>query len=315
MKRFGYYPGCCLKTTAREYEDSLLEVCAALGLELAELEDWNCCAPVPFYDGNGTLAAGLAARNLALAARTGRDLVVPCPGCYRRLRETALDLDRNGALRGAVERLLDPAPGAPVAVRSAVEVLWREGGDRIAALLRRPLTGLKVACYRGCRLSRPVRIAAFPGGNHAAALEALVAATGAEPVRWPGAAECCGAVLGSTRPELVRGLVERLLAAAQRAGAEVLVTACPVCLANMEWRRGRAWQGTLPVLYFTELLGLGLGITRAREWLRGHLVDPGPVLGPYLPPPVRNGQPLRTRPAPGSPRAQRNNAAGRPGPG
>lgn len=278
MERLGYYPGCCLKTTAREYEDSLRGVCGALGLELVELEDWNCCAPVPFYDGNGTLTAGLAARNLALAARTGRDLVVPCPGCYRRLRETALDLGQNGTLRREVERLLGPVPEPPVAVRSAVEVLWRAGLNRIAALVRRPLAGLRVACYRGCRLSRPARIAAFGGGTHAAALEALVAATGAESVPWAGAAECCGAALGSTRPELVRELVDRLLSAARRAGAEVLVTACPVCHANLEWRRGRAWRKTLPVLYFTELLGLALGLDRAPRWLRSHLVDARPLL-------------------------------------
>jgi heterodisulfide reductase subunit B len=278
MERFGYYPGCCLKTTAREYEDSLLEVCAALDLELVELDDWNCCAPVPFYDGNGTLAAGLAARNLVLAGRAGRDLVVPCPGCYRRLRDTALDLEQKEVLRGEVERLLGSAPEAPVAVRSAVEVLWRAGAGRITLLVRRPLTGLRVACYPGCRLSRPARIAAFPGGRHAAALEELAAATGAEPVRWSGAAECCGAALGSTRPELVRGLVDRLLTAAQRAGAEVLVTACPVCHANLEWRRGRAWRSALPVLYFTELLGLALGLDRAPHWLRAHLVDARPLL-------------------------------------
>lgn len=277
MRSFSYYPGCCLKGTGWEYDRSLRAVCAALGIGLVELPDWNCCGPLLSSDGTAGPAVALPARNLALAARTGAALMVPCAGCYKRLREAERAL-RNDGVRRAVEKLLRLPCDPLVEVRSAVEVLWSLGPQEIARRVRQPLHGLRVACYYGCRMMRPPELVAFAGGKHQVALDELMVAVGAEPITWPYKAECCGAALASTRPGLAQALVDRLLAAAQKAGAEALVTACSLCHGNLEWRRGRAYRGKLPVFYFTELLGFALGLDGTRQWLRRHLVDPLPVL-------------------------------------
>ncbi|MGQ9532852.1 MAG: CoB--CoM heterodisulfide reductase iron-sulfur subunit B family protein [Desulfotomaculales bacterium] len=277
MVRYSYYPGCSLAAAAGEYDRSLRRVCAALGVELAELADWNCCGATPASRVSSALALALSARNLALAQGTGLDLVVPCAACYNRLRRAEHSLASGGPRRRQLEELLDFRYTGEVKVISALEAVCRTGLRAIADRVRRPLGGLRVACYYGCLLVRPPEIVAFDDEESPVLLDKLMLALGATPVEWAYKTDCCGAGLALTRPETAQHLVDRLLAAAAEAGAEAVVTACNQCQINLETRRGVA-APPLPVFYFTELTGLAMEVPGTGDWFRRHLVDPLPLL-------------------------------------
>ncbi len=150
------------------------------------------------------------------------------------------------------------------------------GSARLAAAVRRPLAGLRLAAYYGCLLVRPSGVVQLDDPEHPTVLDGLLAALGAEPVEWGEATECCGAGLAMSRGEVVTALVGRLLDRAVEAGAQAVVTACPLCQLNLETRQGR--RRPVPALYFTELVGLALGLPDAPRWLRRHVVAPAPLL-------------------------------------
>lgn len=277
MLRLAYYPGCSLEATGREYDESARAVCRALGVELAELEDWNCCGATSAHSIDGFLALALPARNLALAQKVGLDIVAPCSACYNRLRqaEYALRYDR------VTGRAIEDAAGfnylGQVTVISLLETLVKRVGlEAVAGRVVRPLKGLRVACYYGCLLVRPPEVTRFDRPENPVHLDELVAALGADPVFWRGKADCCGASHAIISPDVSTALVGRILALAREAGADVLVTTCPLCQMSLELRRPAG--ETIPSLYFTELVGLAFDLPEVGTWFDRHLVDVTPVL-------------------------------------
>jgi len=268
-----YYPGCSLKGTAREYDWSILWVAHKLGLELCELPDWNCCGASSAHMTNHDLSGQLSARNLHLAQQSGRDVVVPCPACFSRLRAA----DQNPAAQ-AGERL------APVQILSLTTLLNRaEVLDGIRAAVVTPLTGLRVACYYGCLSMRPPLLTGAINHEHPQGLDTLVKAVGGSPMRWSHKTECCSGSLGMTRPDIARSLIGDILGAVRRGGATAVVTDCPMCQANLEARQLDPKSAVpkserLPVFYMTELIALALGRPQKRKYWRKHLVDPRAVL-------------------------------------
>ncbi|MBC7106021.1 MAG: heterodisulfide reductase subunit B, partial [Firmicutes bacterium] len=238
--RYSYYPGCSLKAAAAEYDLSLRAVLAALDVELAELPDWNCCGATPAGRASTVLSLGLAARNLALAQEAGRDLLAPCAACYNRLRRAEHALASGGPRRRALEEAANFRYTGATRVVSAPEAVCGVGLRAVADRVRRPLEGLRVACYYGCLLVRPTEAAAADDPDAPVLLDRLMLALGAAPVAWAYKTDCCGAGLGVTRPETARRLVDRLLAAADEAGAGAVVTACNQCQLNLEARRSAA---------------------------------------------------------------------------
>lgn len=271
--QYSYYPGCSLEATAIEYNLSTRAVAAALGVELVELPGWTCCGSSSAHAVHKDLALGLAAHNIALAQEHGRDLVVPCAACYARLCRADYLMRHDPQERAQGEKMVGFTYTGEIQVYSFLEVVKNHiGTEKIARAVQRPLTGLKVACYYGCLLVRPPEVRPFDRAEDPVSLDEVVAALGAEPVSWSYKTTCCGAGLSLTRPAVVKRMVGRLLAAAREAGAEALVTACPLCQNNLEMRRPAG--ESLPVFYFTELIGLALGLGEARAWLKKHLVDP-----------------------------------------
>jgi heterodisulfide reductase subunit B len=277
--KIAYYPGCSLEATAKEYDLSARTVCRHLGLEMAELQDWNCCGATSAHSINHLLALALPARNLALAQEEAAQcLVAPCSACYNRLKTAAYVLQENEVERKKVEEVVGFKFNGTVNVQSLLETIYYQvGADTMASLVKKPLTGLKVVCYYGCLLVRPPEITGFDQTENPVILDKIVSSLGAEPLMWSYKTDCCGASLSLVKSDAVQEMVGLLLDMAAEAGAMAIVTACPLCQSNLEMRRKKPFSG-IPAFFFTELIGLAFGMPEERNWWPKHLVDPFPLL-------------------------------------
>lgn len=265
--RYLYYPGCSAEATSKGYDISTRIMMEKLGVELVELDDWNCCGATSYFSVRELDSFAVAARNLAIAQQqSGDDLAVICNACYTTLAKTNRYMNEdehvfkavNGAL-GAVGRSYDGTKP----VRHVMDVLINDVGlEAIEQKVTRRLTGLKVACYYGCQYSRPM--GAFDDTEFPVTMDNLVAALGAEPVDFPGKVKCCGGMMMLTKEDGALRLCHELLKGAEKAGADVVVCACPLCEMNVEAYQTRVNKtfGTdfkMPVMFFTQLVGLALG--------------------------------------------------------
>lgn len=268
MKSYAYYPGCSLEKMARSYHVSTLAVARALDIELQELEDWNCCGATAYFHVDEILAYTLCARNLAMAEEAGFDTVIaPCSGCYKNMYFTAINLRGDPDLAEHINFALEADnlhyEGRAIA-RHFLNVLCEDIGiDAIRERVTHPLNGLKVAAYYGCQIVRPRK------ANEDVELpmyyEQLMEALGAEPVPYDLKLRCCGGSLVATHRRAALGMLGNLLQNAEQRGAQVIATACPLCQINLECYQGHVNQelGTkfsMPVVFFTQLVGLALGI-------------------------------------------------------
>jgi heterodisulfide reductase subunit B len=265
---YTYYPGCSEESTARMYDVSTRATFAALGARLIELEDWNCCGATAYMSVSDRLSFAISARNLALAEPLGRDLVTPCSGCFSVLVKTNNYLRDFPQCRKFVDTALASAGlsyQGTQRVRHVLDVLVNDiGYERIRAAVKRPLSGVKVACYYGCQLVRPDTGLDHP--EEPTIMERFVEALGAEPRPHAYKTRCCGGSLMGTRPELALRMAKNCLLPARAARADVMIAACPLCQLNLDaYQRdiNREFELDLnvPVIYFTQLLGLALGLS------------------------------------------------------
>ncbi len=276
--KIGYFPGCSLHATGREYDESLRAMARALEIELEEVRDWCCCVASSAHAASHLLSVALPARTLALAEEQGLEQVLaPCAACYSRLalaRRAVLD---DGALRERVSKLVERPLGKPPEVVSIIE--WLKGlGPEIERRRVTALGELKVACYYGCLLVRPAEVAGSEDPEAPTAMESIVKAAGAKPVGWSMALECCGGGFSLSRPGSVVRLGRAILEDARRAGAQALVVGCPMCHSNLDFRQQaisrRAEQPfEMPILFLTELVGLALGLGVRELGLQRHFVS------------------------------------------
>lgn len=288
---YAYFPGCSLQGMASEFDHSARAVCDRLGVTLREVPDWVCCGATPAHATSHLLSVALPAITLAKAWES-RDAAAPetptvvaaCAACYSRLRTANYELRQDPALRAQVNQAATIDYRGQVEVRHLLDVLCNDlGVDEIRARVKRPLDGLKVACYYGCLLVRPPKVVAFDDPNNPRTMEEILTAAGATCVEWPHKTECCGGSFSLSRPDIVCKLTHDILREARDAGADVIAVACPLCQSNLDLRQAdvaRAF-GTrydLPVCYFTQLLGLALGMDRKALGLERLIVNPEPVL-------------------------------------
>lgn len=284
--RYAYYPGCSLDSSAKDYDESARAVMAALGVELVELSDWNCCGGGAVSSVDPDLALAFSARNIALAEAKQMDLATSCAACYTNLRRArAVVTGKTPAgdrIRGALADVNRKVAGT-AAVKHILEILLEDVGIKaIKAAVKTPLTGMKVAAYYGCQLSRPG--GGFMHPEIPTQLDELVAALGATPVDWRGKVRCCGASTMVTKEDAAAGLVDGLLSDAEKAGAQIIATACPLCQMNLDAYQPRinsllGKQHRMPVVYFTQLMQIALG---QRPKLGFNFVSPEPVLREVL---------------------------------
>lgn len=289
MTPIGYYPGCSLSGTAAEYDRSLRAVALALDVELREIPDWVCCGATSAHAIDHHLARALAADTLVKARGTGHDRVLaPCAMCYSRLAAASHELGRKPELaREVLAGLGGPSDPDRLAVRPMSLLQWLDsiGADAIQDRVKQPLKGLKVACYYGCLLVRPGDVTGEPEVEAPRAMENLLRLLGAEPVRWSMALECCGGSFALSRKSVVLRQGRRVYDAAQRAGAEVICLACPMCHSNLDLRQGEfgvSAESQMPVLYLTQLMGVAFGLPAAEMGFEGHFVAVEPKLSSKL---------------------------------
>ena len=268
MKKFAYFPGCSLEKIASSYNKSTLETTKVFDIELQELDDWNCCGATTYFHVDQLLAYTLVARNLALAEKEGLDLVAPCSACYKNAFFTNQILKEDKDLAEHINFALEEDDlqfNAEIAVHHLIDVFVNEiGMDEITAKVTNPLKGLQIAPYYGCQIVRPRK-----NGEeieNPRFFEELISAIGADPVNFPERLRCCGGSLIMTSRVPALNMVRILLQSAERNGADVIATACPLCQVNLECYQTAVNEefGTdfnLPVLYFTQLLGLSLGLS------------------------------------------------------
>lgn len=275
--RIGYYPGCSLTSSAREYDESVRAVCEVLDLTLVEIPDWNCCGASSAHVASEELALGLRARNLALAEAAGLDeILAPCAACFSRLAAASVELADQPEKCQAVSEVIGMPYSGGVKVLNMLAVLERFK-DQIAAKTEQSFRH-KVACYYGCLLVRPAKVAQFDRVEDPQSMDQIMAAAGAKPVRWSSKTECCGTGLSTiTRTELVANLSGRIVADATKREAVAIVTACPMCQTNLDMRRPEINQKLqeehrIPVLYVTQALGLAMGIDPQRLGLHRNMV-------------------------------------------
>jgi heterodisulfide reductase subunit B len=291
MRRYAFYPGCTLHSTGVEFGASAEMVSEALGLEMVEIPDWNCCGASSAHSLDKELFLALPARNLMQAEGVGlEDLAIPCAACYSRLAAAAVALEEDEGFRERMEGVLGRHYTGKVKPRSLLEVMVRDvPRDDVKGKVVRPLKQLKVVGYYGCLLIRPVE---YTGGwddpEHPRSLDDMVEWMGGEAVSWSYGVDCCGGSLTLNRSDVVVHLVDRLVERAREAGAEAMVTACPMCMANVDgrqkYRGGMPFVGQkkpeyepMPVFYFTELMALAYGLPM-KKVLGKHFVDPRPLL-------------------------------------
>ncbi|MEW6335028.1 MAG: CoB--CoM heterodisulfide reductase iron-sulfur subunit B family protein [Thermodesulfobacteriota bacterium] len=276
MRELTYYPGCSLHGTAREYDESFRGVSELLDISLHELEGWTCCGSTSAHCSDEALAVALPVRNMRIARRHDRQMVVPCVACYSRFKAA-----EAGALAHP-EYLSSPYEGGDF-IRYALDYFC-EGGmtDEVKAKVVRPLSGLKVACYYGCLAVRPPDLTGVAQYENPVHMDRLMEILGAEAVPWSYKTDCCGASLVMTRTDIVVRLSQKILSMALESGADCIVTGCSMCHANLDTRQAGlpAVEGRsgIPVLYFTEAMGLAMGHREARKWLGRHVTDPVKVL-------------------------------------
>lgn len=275
---FSYYPGCSLHATGLEYDASTRAVFEALGAKLVELEDWVCCGASSAHSTSGELALSLPAINLALAQEAAHgDLVAPCAACFNRSKAADYALRNDPAKRKAIEAAVDFSFTGDVHVRNPLDVVINDIGlDSVTAKVTRPLKGLKVVSYYGCLLVRPPRLMEFDNPEHPVVMNRILQTVGADVKEWSYAVDCCGGSASLPRVDIATKLVTGLVEHAREAGAEAIVTACPLCQMNLEMRQANRPQA--PIFYFTELMGLAFGMPEVGAWMGKHLIEPTAVL-------------------------------------
>ena len=284
LLNYAYYPGCSLHASAKEYDISTRGVCKVLKIGLEEVPDWFCCGATPAHNVDELLSLSLCAKNLSLAEEVEGDLAVACAACFSRLKTTQHHLRNNDIQRKQVETAI--AAPAPLGkkVKHMLEILAKDYGlDKLAAAVTRPLTGLKVACYYGCLLTRPPDVPNLDCVEAPTIMEDVLNAVGAETVAWSHRLECCGANFTLSRPGVVLQLSNAILDSAKAAGADCILVACPLCHGNLDIRQ-KEIEGVynvsygLPIFYITQMVGLAVGVPATRLGLESMMVNPLPLL-------------------------------------
>lgn len=267
-KSYSYYPGCSTRSANRAYDISTRSVAGTLGIELEELDDWNCCGATAYVAIHEKRSFVLSARNLAIAEKTGKDLVAICSGCYLALRKASKYIAENSKIKADVTKALaagDMTYNGTIGVRHFLDVVVTEIGEQaVRDCVSRKLEGLKVAPYYGCQIGRPFGEIDDPEDPQM--MDDLIGWLGGEATPFPLKAKCCGGLMMTTQADIGQELTGKILQNAKDGGADCIITACPLCQMNLEGYQqtvGKA-MGTdcsIPVLYFTQLMGVAFGLS------------------------------------------------------
>jgi heterodisulfide reductase subunit B len=285
--KVGYYPGCSLSGTSRDFGESMAAVAKALDIELAEIPEWNCCGSSPAHMIDHLLSVALPVNVLLKAKKAGLPQVMaPCAACYNRLVMARHEVATSARTKAQVERVLQAKLDDLPQVMNVIQLL-AQTTDSIAAKVTSKFEET-VACYYGCLLVRPAKVTGFDQTEDPQEMDKLVAAVGGKTVAWSFKTECCGASFSLSQTSVVGRLGAKIMQDAVAHNAQAVIVACPMCHSNLDLRRGdinqrMAAPTDIPVLFITQVIGLALGIPAKQLGLHRHFVPVKLPARPALP--------------------------------
>lgn len=286
--KYAYFPGCSVEASAQEYEKSTMAVNKILGIELIEIPDWNCCGSIDAVHAyNPKLSLSLSARNFSIAEGMNLDIVTLCSACFFTLSRAGKMLREDSDIKCAVNKIVNDAGlkyTGEVKVRHYLDVLVNDVGfEKIAQNVKIPLKGLKVAPYYGCLLVRPPQIKSFDDPEHPKSMDRIVEALGGESVHYNDKTRCCGASLVLTDESVMLKMTKDILMSAKNLGADCIVTPCPMCHFNLDAKQKEieshyGLRINIPILYFTQLIGIAFGLGSKELGLNRNIVSSSRIL-------------------------------------
>ncbi len=284
--KYAYYPGCSLECNAAAYDMSVRAVADLLGIKLVELDDWNCCGATEYFSQDELVATSVIARNLALVDPQLDQLVAPCAACYLNLKKTDTLMANDATMNAKISQCLAAGglkyQAGRVKVRHLLDVIHTDIGETaLRDKVVKPLTGLRVAPYYGCQVVRPMD--GFDNTEYPMKLDEMFTWMGAEVVDYPVKAHCCGGHQTQISEPQAFELIRRLLDSAVEYKADMILCMCPMCQLNLDGYQGRvnSFFGTdfhLPIIYFTQMLGVAFGLDWRKQGFGKELVRAEPVL-------------------------------------
>jgi heterodisulfide reductase subunit B len=277
-----YYPGCSLHSTAMEFNISAQAICQALDIHLIEPHGWICCGSSAAHRADPQASLRLPMENLALIEKMGfTEVTMPCAACFNRHKAALFEIRHHKQRKAAVEEKIDYTYADRVQVNTLIQTIHKHAGtQKFSEKIKKPLNDLRLVCYYGCLLTRPPQVTGVRHVENPTDMDSLMTALGAKVLDWSYKTVCCGAAHSLTRPDIVLDLSSNLIKQARAAGAEAIVVACPLCHTNLD---GRQFQMKLedppmPVLYFTQLMALALGLPAKAMAFHKNIVNPEPLL-------------------------------------
>lgn len=273
----GYYPGCSLEGSGREYGESLKAVAEKCGINLVTIEDWSCCGATAAHSINHKLGVALPARTIALAEKQGfTEILVPCAACFSRISSASREIAGDKQLQESVSEILEMPVTGKIKILTILDFLQKYiypvADQHIVNKLNQ-----KTACYYGCLLARPKEASTLTRSEDPTEMEDVMKKAGATPIDWAFKTECCGAGFSVSKMDIVAKLSGKILEDAADRGAESIIVACPMCQTNLDLRRkeinkqlGRKID--IPVLFITQALGLSMGIPAEKLGIGRHFV-------------------------------------------
>jgi len=281
--KIGYYPGCSMEGTGIEYGESLHAVSKAFGIELEEINEWNCCGATAAHNMNKALAISLPARVLALGEKQGfTEIFAPCAACYSRLLSAWHEMKEDDELRKKIEKIIELPINCSAKPIGILDFYAKFITPEMKKTELKPFQR-KVACYYGCLLTRPKKLVNFERFEDPLVMEEILKLTGAEPIDWAFKTECCGAGLSVSRTDVVAKLSGKIIEDAMSRGAEAIIVACPMCQSNLDMRRPEIdkylnQKTDIPIMFITQAIGLSLGMSEESLGLKRHFVPVEPML-------------------------------------
>lgn len=281
--KVAYYPGCALSGSAKELDTSVRAISGPLGIDLVEVPDWNCCGASSAHSTGHFLSFALPARNVIKAENLGcEEFTAPCPSCYVRSFLAQRQLNEDQEMKQHLEKALSQKFGSScIKIKNVIEIFM----DKVKpSHVKNPLKGLKVVNYYGCALVKPPKtFGFFDDPENPQSMDNILTMLGAESIQWPYKTECCSASLCFTNQDATWKACRDILQVASDSGAQAIVVACTLCQNNLDMRQAQVNKKyrtnfDIPIIYFTQLIGLAMGIPGDKLGLNKQFVDPKPLL-------------------------------------
>jgi heterodisulfide reductase subunit B len=283
MKSYAYFPGCSLESTAKEYDISTRAVCKILGINLIEIEDWNCCGATAIRTLSRATSVALPLRNLAIAEKNNFDVIAPCNACFHKLRKAAYVVKEDIGLKDNINRILKEEEGleftAKNKIRHLADIIRNDIDPEVfRSKITRPLEGLKVVPYYGCLIVKAPQFMQYENPERPMVMDKILKEAGAEVLEFDLKTRCCGGPVVMTKEEVALKLTGDILKKAKDLGADCVAVLCPMCHFNLDGKQNAVENKlgeklNLPILYFTQLLGLAMGIESRKLGLKRNIVD------------------------------------------